>query len=126
MIGVTVFGLIFTPAFYVISRWLADRRGAERPSPTSQSATGGIISAPADYLMKFGVGQSVRRKEDDPLMRGDGRYVADHAPDGLSARPGGALAACACALQDQRRGKARAMPGVRLVLTGAGYRPISA
>jgi hypothetical protein len=23
MIGVTAFGLIFTPAFYVISRWLA-------------------------------------------------------------------------------------------------------
>lgn len=35
MLGVTIFGLIFTPAFYVISRWLADRRGAERPSPTS-------------------------------------------------------------------------------------------
>jgi multidrug efflux pump subunit AcrB len=32
MIGVTVFGLIFTPAFYVISRWVADRRGhASRP-----------------------------------------------------------------------------------------------
>ena len=26
MIGVTTFGLIFTPAFYVISRWLASRR----------------------------------------------------------------------------------------------------
>jgi hypothetical protein len=25
MIGVTVFGLIFTPAFYVLSRWFAAR-----------------------------------------------------------------------------------------------------
>jgi hypothetical protein len=25
MIGVTAFGLIFTPAFYVVSRWLAMR-----------------------------------------------------------------------------------------------------
>ena len=24
MIGVTLFGLIFTPAFYIISRWIAD------------------------------------------------------------------------------------------------------
>ncbi len=30
MIGVTVFGLIFTPAFYVISRWVADRKGHAR------------------------------------------------------------------------------------------------
>ena len=28
---------------------------------------------------KFGIGQSVRRKEDDPLLRGGGRYVADLA-----------------------------------------------
>ena len=31
MIGVTVFGLIFTPVFYVISRWIAELRGAHRP-----------------------------------------------------------------------------------------------
>ena len=30
--------------------------------------------------MKFGVGQSVRRKEDGPLLRGSGRYVADRLP----------------------------------------------
>jgi hypothetical protein len=28
MIGVTAFGLIFTPAFYVVCRWLALRAGA--------------------------------------------------------------------------------------------------
>jgi len=31
---------------------------------------------------KFGVSQSVTRKEDDALIRGRGRYVADVAPGG--------------------------------------------
>ncbi|HZL30453.1 MAG TPA: multidrug efflux RND transporter permease subunit [Pseudolabrys sp.] len=31
MIGVTVFGLIFTPAFYVVSRWVAMRFSREKP-----------------------------------------------------------------------------------------------
>ena len=30
--------------------------------------------------MKFGVGQAVLRNEDDPLLRGRGRYIADAAP----------------------------------------------
>jgi hydrophobe/amphiphile efflux-1 (HAE1) family protein len=36
MIGVTAFGLIFTPIFYVVSRWLAEkaRRAAGAPQPT--------------------------------------------------------------------------------------------
>jgi multidrug efflux pump len=37
MIGVTAFGLIFTPIFYVVSRWLAEkasrRAGAPQPTP---------------------------------------------------------------------------------------------
>ncbi len=33
--------------------------------------------------VKFGVGQSVVRKEDDSLIRGKGRYTGDHAPDRL-------------------------------------------
>ena len=33
MIGVTLFGLIFTPAFYVVSRWLADRLSRRRTPP---------------------------------------------------------------------------------------------
>ena len=39
MIGVTVFGLIFTPAFYVITRWLSDKipqpppKAAKAPAP---------------------------------------------------------------------------------------------
>ena len=27
MIGVTIFGLTFTPVFYVVARWIATRRG---------------------------------------------------------------------------------------------------
>jgi hypothetical protein len=33
MIGVTSFGLVFTPVFYVVSRWLATRRGRRVPAP---------------------------------------------------------------------------------------------
>ncbi len=32
--------------------------------------------------MKFGFGQALRRKEDEPLLRGQGRYVADVTPPG--------------------------------------------
>jgi hydrophobe/amphiphile efflux-1 (HAE1) family protein len=32
MIGVTTFGLIFTPVFYVVTRWIAIRAGARKPS----------------------------------------------------------------------------------------------
>jgi carbon-monoxide dehydrogenase large subunit len=68
--------------------------------------------------MKFGVGQSVRRKEDDPLLRGRGRYVADHQPVGtLHAVMLRSPHAHARFRLDA--GRARAMPGVRLVLTGA-------
>ena len=31
--------------------------------------------------IKFGVGQSVLRKEDDALIRGKGRYTDDHCAD---------------------------------------------
>jgi hydrophobe/amphiphile efflux-1 (HAE1) family protein len=37
MIGVTIFGLIFTPVFYVVSRWLAEKL-QRRPRPLPQPA----------------------------------------------------------------------------------------
>ena len=37
MIGVTVFGLIFTPVFYVLSRWLAQHL-SRRPKPAAPAA----------------------------------------------------------------------------------------
>ncbi len=33
MIGVTVFGLIFTPVFYVVVRWLEEKLTRRRPTP---------------------------------------------------------------------------------------------
>jgi multidrug efflux pump len=44
MIGVTVFGLIFTPAFYVVCRWLAMRFEARRAEPAAHEPPG----APAE------------------------------------------------------------------------------
>ncbi len=42
MIGVTIFGLVFTPVFYVVMRWLGDRL----PKPPKKSpevpTTGGL------------------------------------------------------------------------------------
>jgi hydrophobe/amphiphile efflux-1 (HAE1) family protein len=38
MIGVTLFGLLFTPAFYVVCRWLADRLRFGRRAPPSAEA----------------------------------------------------------------------------------------
>src|SRR5262245_32941866 len=68
-------------------------------------------------LKKFGMGQAVTRKEDDPILRGGGRYVADHAPEG-------ALHAVVLRSPHSHArfritdvAAARAMPGVRLVLT---------
>src|SRR5215468_5873026 len=67
---------------------------------------------------KFGFGGAARRKEDDALLRGAGRYVADHAPAGalhaVVLRSPHAHARFRIA--DVAR--AKAMPGVALVLTG--------
>jgi hydrophobe/amphiphile efflux-1 (HAE1) family protein len=38
MIGVTAFGLIFTPAFYVVARWLAGRRRKSEPAAAPHPA----------------------------------------------------------------------------------------
>ena len=67
--------------------------------------------------MKFGVGQALTRKEDDPLIRGAGHYVADLAP----ADAGHAVvlrsphAHARFRMTDLRR--AREMPGIRTILT---------
>ena len=67
--------------------------------------------------VKFGVGQSVLRKEDDPLIRGNGRYTDDHAPSAsLHAIVLRSPHAHAKFTIDARR--ARALPGVACILTG--------
>jgi carbon-monoxide dehydrogenase large subunit len=66
--------------------------------------------------IKFGVGQSVLRKEDDALIRGKGRYTDDHAPQ---------AAAHALVLRSPHAhakfsldaARARALPGVLAILT---------
>jgi aerobic carbon-monoxide dehydrogenase large subunit len=69
--------------------------------------------------LKFGVSQALTRKEDDVLLRGAGRYVADYAPAGTLH---GVLLRSPHAHASFRitdTAKAKAMPGVRLILTGA-------
>lgn len=68
--------------------------------------------------VKFGIGQSVRRKEDDALIRGKGRYTDDHAPpDALHALMLRSPHAHATYRIDASR--ARGLPGVALILTAA-------
>lgn len=68
--------------------------------------------------MKFGLGQAVARKEDDPLLRGAGHYIADYAPAGL-LHAVVVRSPHAHARFTIEAAAARATPGVRLVLTGA-------
>jgi aerobic carbon-monoxide dehydrogenase large subunit len=67
--------------------------------------------------MKFGFGQPLTRKEDDPLLRGAGRYVADVAPPSPlhAAVVRSPHAHARFRIKDLAR--VRAMPGVRLILT---------
>ncbi len=66
--------------------------------------------------IKFGVGQSVRRKEDDALIRGKGRYTDDVSPQpalhALMLRSPHAHANYTI-----NAAKARVLPGVALILT---------
>ncbi|WP_159011017.1 xanthine dehydrogenase family protein molybdopterin-binding subunit [Bradyrhizobium sp. S69] len=66
--------------------------------------------------VKFGVGQSVRRKEDDKLIRGKGSYTDDHAPSAaLHALVLRSPHAHAKFTIDAA--KARGLPGVGAILT---------
>src|SRR5690349_8373805 len=92
------------------------RLGANRCNmpPGIRPAIGDEMAAP----IKFGVGQSVRRKEDDALIRGKGRYTDDVAPQpamhALMLRSPHAHAKFTI---DAAR--ARSLPGVALILTAA-------
>src|SRR4051794_816379 len=67
--------------------------------------------------IKFGVGQSVLRKEDDALIRGKGRYTDDHAPSAaLHALVLRSPHAHANFTIDVTR--AQGLPGVAAILTG--------
>jgi carbon-monoxide dehydrogenase large subunit len=66
--------------------------------------------------IKFGVGQSVLRKEDDALIRGKGRYTDDLAPQ-ASLHALVLRSPHAHATFTLNAAKARALPGVALILT---------
>jgi carbon-monoxide dehydrogenase large subunit len=68
--------------------------------------------------VKFGIGQSVRRQEDDALIRGTGRYTDDHTPsNALHALMLRSPHAHATYSIDASR--ARSLAGVALILTAA-------
>jgi carbon-monoxide dehydrogenase large subunit len=66
--------------------------------------------------LKFGVGQSVLRKEDDALIRGRGRYTDDHAPQ-ASMHALVLRSPHAHAKFTLDAGRARGLPGVATILT---------
>ena len=78
-----------------------------------------INSAP----IKFGVGQSEQRKEDDALIRGRGRYTDDHAPSAalhaLVLRSPHAHASFTIDVA-----AAKALPGVAAILTAADVKDL--
>src|SRR5262245_30499323 len=69
--------------------------------------------------IKFGFGGAVTRKEDDALLRGAGRYVADHAPDGALHAVVLRSPHAHARFRITDVAKAAAMPGVALVLTAS-------
>src|SRR4029450_9093843 len=81
-------------------------------------------------LQKYGVGQPVRRKEDDTLVRGKGKYTEDFTLPGQAycwtVRSSQARGSC----RGLRPPPAKALPGVLGVWTGkdlqaAGYAPFT-
>src|SRR3977135_1644548 len=75
--------------------------------------------------LKFGVGQSVLRKEDDALIRGKGRYTDDHAPQAamhaLVLRSPHAHAKFTI-----NASRARGLPGVATILTADDVKDLGA
>jgi len=73
--------------------------------------------------LKFGVGQSVLRKEDDALIRGRGRYTDDHAP--VAAMHALVLRSPhAHANFTINAARARGLPGVGTILTADDVRDL--
>src|SRR5437867_969600 len=101
--------------------------GYPQGTPSLGGAAGQLLSnlcwnlcwKPPMPAPKFGTGQPVTRKEDDALLRGAGRYVADHAPAGCLHAVVLRSPHAHARFRITDIAKARAMPGVALVLTGA-------
>src|SRR3981081_2521898 len=81
-------------------------------------------------LQKFGVGQPVRRKEDDTLVRGKGKYTDDFNLPGQAYAWIGRSSHAHGIIRGIDTSAAKAMPGVLGVWTGtdlaaANYRPFT-
>ena len=68
---------------------------------------------------RFGSGQAVRRMEDDALLRGEGRFTDDTAPAGAGRVVFVRSPYAHARITGVDLAAARAMPGVRLVASGA-------
>ncbi|MTI05647.1 xanthine dehydrogenase family protein molybdopterin-binding subunit [Roseibium denhamense] len=68
---------------------------------------------------KFGVGAPLRRKEDQPLITGQGVYTADYQPEGCLHGVVVRSAMAHAKIRVENADDVREMDGVRLVLTGA-------
>jgi aerobic carbon-monoxide dehydrogenase large subunit len=73
--------------------------------------------------IKFGVGQSVLRKEDDALIRGKGRYTDDHAPQ-ASMHALVLRSPHAHAKFTINAARAKGLPGVGTILTAEDVRDL--
>ncbi len=72
-------------------------------------------------IMKFGVGQPVRRVEDDRLIRGAGQYTSDLAPEGALVAHFVRSPHAHARFSIADRAKAAAAPGVRAVYVAADF-----
>ncbi len=72
-------------------------------------------------IMKFGVGQPVRRVEDDRLVRGAGQYTSDLAPEGALVAHFVRSPHAHARFSIAGREKAAATPGVRAIYVAADF-----
>ena len=74
MLGVTIFGIFFTPVFYVVVRWLTERK-SRRPRPRTPPATKPPRWTPSGSATRTGTARSCRP---GPawFMRADGTHRA--------------------------------------------------
>ena len=76
-------------------------------------------------MIKFGIGQAVRRVEDQRFLTGQGRYVDDITLPGICHGVNVLSPHAHARIKKVDASKAKAAPGVLLVLTGADASTIS-
>ena len=100
MIGVTVFGLIFTPVFYVVTRWIAVRLASRRGQQAAGRTTHESVTAANDDEIRFRSGAHPQGRRPAAARR---RPLRRRRRAGRRAACGrAALAACACPLHHRR------------------------